>query len=793
MTLTRYFLPAMLLAVAALASPSTGQAIPVAPNAAEPLPLSAVRLLPGPFKTSQDAHGKYLLSLSPDRLLARYRTEAGLPTPANAYPGWESVELPGVAAGFYLSGCSRMWAATGDKRYLERVRTVLDGLEACQTANGNGYLLATKDGKRIFAEIERGDIRYDGGWLLNGQPEPYYAMEKLFAGLRDAYRVAGQRKGLTMATGLADWLARHMAHLSDTQMQRIMACEFGGMNWVLADLYADTGKREYLALSQRWQERAILNPLAQGEDILPGKHANTQFPKLSGLAARYPYTGDAADRIAPAFFWDRVAHHHSYVTGGNSLAEHFGPPDHLRDRLGSNTEENCNCWNMLRLTSLLFCIDPRADYADYTERVLWNHLLPAQNPADGAVCYYLPLAPGAGRSYEPLYDRFACCTCSGFDSYARHADSLYYIAKDTLFINQYIASTANWEAQGLSLRQETTLPYQDTARFSLTLAKPRRLQLAFRCPSWATEGMQIAVNGVSSAVGTRAGSYLVLDRMWRTGDVVALRIPEPLHVETMPDDSHRVAFFKGPVLLSGDLSQETDALSDATERTAIPESGSRPESLLEPIPGRPLTYRLRTLSAPNGIVLSPFFTRRENRYALYWDVTGPREWQARQQERAAERTLLAALDARTLDRVEIGVAASEAAHKLQSERSNTGFGAYGQHLATRWRDAGGWFAYEVKIPVDRPVELRCTYWGHEIGARKFDILVDGVKIAAESLDSSRSEAFYDVTYPIPPEITRNKSRITVRFQAHPGNTAGGLFGLRVLPVTLSQELPHKVK
>ncbi|MCW3052162.1 MAG: hypothetical protein JWN14_1332 [Chthonomonadales bacterium] len=781
MTGRKYIWLLQILVMVALARPSSGQAKPVVPDAAEPLPLTAVRLLPGPFKTSQDAHGRYLLSLSTDRLVARFRLEAGLPIKANAYPGWESVELPGVAAGFYLSGCSRMWASTGDRRYLDRVRTMLDELEACQSANHNGYLLATREGKRIFGEIERGDIRFDNGWLLNGQPEPYYAMEKLFSGLRDAYRVAGQRKGLTIATHLADWLSGHMGHLSDAQMQRIMACEFGGMNWVLADLYADTGNHAYMALSQRWQEAAILNPLIQGEDILPGKHANTQFPKLSGLAARYPYTGVSADRIAPAFFWDRVAHHHSYATGGNSLGEHFGPPDRLRDRLGSNTEENCNSWNMLRLTNLLFCIDPRADYADYAERVLWNHLLPAQNPADGAVCYFLPLATGTERRYEPLYDRFACCTCSGFDSYARHADSLYYTAHGTLFINQYIASTARWTAQDLSLRQETSIPYQNTARFSLTLRKPHRLKLAFRCPSWATEGMHITVNGVSSPVGARPGSYLVLDQTWRTGDVVALQIPEPLRAEPMPDDPHRVAFFKGPVLLSGELGQDRGDLSNADEQMAIPDRGGNPTTLLESIPGRPLNYKLRTLSAPNGIVLSPFFSLRENRYALYWDVTGKPEWAAMQATRATERARLAALDARTIDHVEVGIPTSEAAHKLQSERSNTGFGAYGTHMSSRWRDAVGWFEYVVKVSPDRPVELRCTYWGHEVGTRKFDVLVDGVKVAAESLDSSHPEAFYEVTYTVPPELTRNKSQVTVRFQAHPGDTAGGLFGLRVLP------------
>jgi DUF1680 family protein len=367
-----------------------------------------------------------LLSLDPDRLVSRFLVEAGLPPKAPSYPGWEQKELPGVGASFYLSGCARMYAAKGDQRFLERVNRVVDELERCQRANGNGYLLATKDGKRIFAEIEGGNIRLDGGWLVNGEAEPYYALEKLFSGLRDAWRVAGVRRALEIGVHLGQWLDRHMSHLSDEQMQKIMSCEFGGMNWVLADLYADTGDRRFLALSKRWDHDAILGPLSRGQDILPGKHANTQFPKISGLAARYPFSGDPADRITAEFFWDRVVHHHSFVTGDNSTSEHFGPPDRLDDRLSAQTCENCNAWNMVRLTSLLFALEPRAELGDFTERILWNHVLAAQDSRDGRVCYFLPLESGHVKPYEGLYDRFACCTCSGYDSYARHGEAIYF-------------------------------------------------------------------------------------------------------------------------------------------------------------------------------------------------------------------------------------------------------------------------------------------------------------------------------------------------------------------------------
>jgi hypothetical protein len=126
--------------------------------------------------------------------------------------------------------------------------------------------------------------------------------------------------------------------------------------------------------------------------------------------------------------------------------------------------------------------------------------------------------------------------------------------------------------------------------------------------------------------------------------------------------------------------------------------------------------------------------------------------------------------------VRIADPASEAAHAVAGENTQTGGGA-GQ-----WRHAtsGGWFSYRVKTLPDRPMTLVCTYWGGDVPPRTFDVLVDGTRIATQSLDRNKPNEFFDVEYAVPPGLTRGKHEVVVRFQAHPGNTGGGLFGLRVL-------------
>jgi DUF1680 family protein len=745
---------------------------------AQPFPLADVRLLGGPLKASQEIGGAYLLGLDLDRLLARYRAEAGLPAKAQAYPGWEQNELPGVGLGFYLSGCSHQYAATGDRRFLERVERALAGLAECQSANGGGFLLGTRNGKRIFTEIEAGDIRFEDGWKLNGECEPYYAMEKLFSGLRDAWRAGGAPQALDIERKLGDWLERHTARLDDAALRKIMACEFGGLNWVLADLYADTGDARYLAASKRWRDAALCDPLARGEDVLPGKHANTQFPKISGLAARYPWSGDLADRTTAEFFWERVVHHHSYVTGGNSLGEHFGPPDQLRDRLGADTAESCNVYNMLRLTLLLEAIAPRAEYGDFIERALFGHVLPAQHP-DGRVCYFLPLAAGAAKPYESLHDRFSCCTCSGMDSYSLEAAYVFLRSPDTLYVNLFTPAEARWREKGLTARLETAFPDDGAVRLNFACGGPTPLRLALRCPGWMTGGMTVRLNGGNVPVGGEPGNWLVLDRAWSDGDRVEFQAPLTLRTEAMPDDPRRIAFFAGPVLLAADLGPASSP-APVDDVPAIAADHTPLAGRLRPVQGAPLTFTMDG-GEPGEVRLSPFFRLHDRRYTVYWDVVDSEELERRQAARAAEKAHLGELDARTIDRVQPGVEVSELAHGLRAERSHVGSGAYGQRMNARWRDAGdGWFIYQMAVRPEQPVDLVCTYWGRETGARTFEVLVDGTKVATHTLDGSHPAAFYDVTCPLPPEITRGKSAVSVKFQARPGNTAGGLFGLRTV-------------
>jgi uncharacterized protein len=263
-----------------------------------------VRLLDGPFADAVQANRVYLLAHDPDRLLAPFLREAGLEPKARPYGNWESSGLDGHTAGHYLTALSTMIAAgadtpTGELRH--RLDHMLAELERCQQASGDGYLGGVPGSRALWRDIAAGRIDAHG-FGLNGKWVPWYNLHKTFAGLRDAWLVAGKEKARDLLIRYGDWCVQLVSNLTDEQMQDMLRAEHGGMNEVLADLYAITGNTSYLEAARRFCHQTVLDPLQRHEDRLTGLHANTQIPKVIGLARIAALTGDRQAGDGARFF-----------------------------------------------------------------------------------------------------------------------------------------------------------------------------------------------------------------------------------------------------------------------------------------------------------------------------------------------------------------------------------------------------------------------------------------------------------------------------------------------------------
>ncbi len=776
----------LLSAAAAAASRQYWTAVSV-PNkvAAQAVPfrLDEVRLLEGPYRDAMIRDQEYLLTLDQDRLLHNFRVTAGLPTSARPLGGWEApdVELRGHSVGHYLSAVAIMYASTGDARFKARADSLVTELAKVQAAEAKkfnpGYLSAFPE--ELF---DRVDAR-QRVWA------PYYTIHKIMAGLLDAHLLVANAQALDVLKKQADWVAFRVGRLTEAQQQAALDTEFGGMNEVLANIYAATGEQKYLDLARRFEHKKILDPLARGADPLDNVHANTQIPKIIGVARQYELTGEPRYRDIATFFWDRVVHHRSFVMGGNSDGESFFPEMETSHHLGTAGPETCNTYNMLKLTRHLFAWSASAESMDFYERALLNHILGSQDPKTAGVMYYCPLKPGAFKTYSTPNDSFWCCVGTGMENHAKYHDTIYFHDAQTLYVNLFISSEVTWKDKGLTLRQHTKFPDEDSSSLEFSASKPVRLALKVRYPAWAQSGMTLTVNGKPETIAAKPGSYVTVDREWKAGDKVEVKLPMSLRLEALPDDPHIQALMYGPVVLAGDLGT---AGLDSVRRygPSAPQFGrigsipvpafvvASPQQVLErvkPVPGKPLTFQTSGLAQPHDVTLTPLYRLVEPRYTVYWTIYTPAEYEKHKADVATIAARKKDIEVRTIDTVNVNDDASEKAHGFKSEGANQGFVE-----TRRWRDArNGFLSYELKVLPDGPLTLVCTYRGSEGQRRVFDVLVDGEKVATESLEYHPTELL-DKEYAVPEALTRGKSKVTVRFQSQGDARTGGVVEVRAV-------------
>ncbi|WP_404339582.1 beta-L-arabinofuranosidase domain-containing protein [Sphingomonas sp. MMS12-HWE2-04] len=729
---------------------------------AAPVPARFVTLAPSPFADAAAANRRYLLALDPERLLHNFYVSAGLPPKAPAYGGWESAGIAGHSLGHWLSACALTVAHTGDREIAARLDHAIGEMARIQAAHGDGYLGGTTilrdgkivDGKIVFEEVRRGDIRTQG-FDLNGGWVPVYTWHKVHAGLVDAVRLADNAHALPVLLGVADYFGRIVEGLGDAQIQQMLRAEHGGINEAYADTYALTGDPQWLRIAEKLRHKFVLDPLTQQQDKLAGLHANTQIPKVIGLARLHELTGNPAHATAARFFHETVTQHHSYVIGGNSEREHFGPADQLAGAVTEATCEACNSYNMLKLTRHLYGWAPNAALFDTYERIQLNHMLAHQRPDTGMFVYFMPLAAGARRSYSTPEESFWCCVGSGMESHAKHADSIFWHGGETLFVNLFTPSALDWGEGGWKLAIDTRYPMDGAIALNVGRAPRGTATLALRIPGWAKAPV-LAVNGAAVPIDAQNG-YAMLRRRWKAGDTVALTLPMTLRAEPIPGDPTTLAFVSGPLVLAADLGPADRPFEGVGP--ALVTSGDA-AAMLQPA-GGPHEYRVAN---PLGgeTRLKPFFPLYDRRTAVYFRSFTPSAWDNAREDYVAAAKANADLARRTIDAFYLG--------EMQPERDHGFTSAKSEAIQLNGRSARKLLPGEtMQFRLARKpgaALLRVVYWGHDID-RVAGISVDDKQIAVEKRAGPGEDGFVTVDYPLP---ETGAASSTVRFSAQIGET-----------------------
>ena len=642
----------------------------------EPFELDKVQILDNYYLSAQKSDIAFLKKMDTARLLAGFRTTAGIDTKGvRPYGGWEDSLLGGHCVGHYLTALAQAVKVTGDKELKEKSQTLIAGLEECQKKLGTGFLFGAK-----VEDKEDVEKQFD---ILEGKKKgetwvPWYNMHKVLAGLVDTYKYTGNETALLVAEKLGDWIYERVSKWDLKTNQKVLETEYGGMNDCLYELYSYSHNKHHLEAAQKFDEKALFLMAAKGEkNCLDGKHANTQIPKFIGAIKRYnvlKQLGEAKQEdeayLADAEkFFEMVVKRHSFVTGGISVMEHFWKDYHLDEIRTQTNCESCCAHNMLKLAKELFKATRKKEYADYYETTLRNAIMGAVKTESGAASYFTPMATGYYKTFgeeEPEKNMFWCCTGSGMENFTKLGDSIYFRANDTLLVNQYVASKVTWEEKNLVLTQKSDVTKSEEISFVLNALHDKEISdvaIALRIPDWMHGEATIYVNGAEKMTAAGNSEYVLLERNWEDGDVIMAKYPMSVESVGLLDQDAVFAFRYGPTVLAAKLGKEkmgeatwagidltaplykvvgnecrkdtiaygepktTELLDNETltiqKETSVNEFVSHIERyLVRDTESETLSFHLKGTDADttfeNGLQFVPFNTLNDERYGIYW-------------------------------------------------------------------------------------------------------------------------------------------------------------------------------
>ena len=510
---------------------------------------SEVQLLDGPMLEQFNRNHAFFLALDDDRLLKPFRQKAGLPAPGEDMGGWYSFSdqfdppknmtgyIPGHTFGQYLSGLARAYAATGSKPTQEKVQRLVQGFAATVTP------------------------KFYEGYCL-----PAYTFDKTNCGLIDAHEFAADPQALAVLNHATDAVlpflpekaltraeqnARPHPHIAYTWDETYTLPE----NFYLA--YKRGAGDRYKQLAARFlQDHDYFDPLAAGENVLPGQHAYSHVNALCSAFQSYLVTGSEKHLRAARNGFDFVLTTQSFATGGWGPDETFRKPGsgdmgESLVKTHASFETPCGAYGHFKISRYLLRASGDSRYGDSMEKVLYNTILgalPLQE--DGHSFYYSDYNNSGSKFFHD--DKWPCCSGTFPQVTADYGISSYFRGQRGVYVNLYVPSKVSWRQGGARcvLTQHTQYPVVPETAIDLELDTPQSFAVMLRIPAWAGSNTRVAVNGRAAEGEPEPGKFFAVERSWKSGDRIEVTFDMPARLEAVdPQHPNTVALLRGPVTL----------------------------------------------------------------------------------------------------------------------------------------------------------------------------------------------------------------------------------------------------
>jgi len=570
-----------------------------------------IELLEGTMRQQFDTNHEFFLRMDEDKLLKPFRQLAGMSAPGDDMGGWYDVDpafdgrgsfhgfIPGHSFGQYMSGLSRAYAVTGSKPTQQKVQRLVAAFSPTITSKF-----------------------YDGYHL------PAYTYDKTSCGLIDAYRFTGDNSALVAHVAATDAVLPHLPPKAlSRKEQYALPHKDEAYCWDetytlpenLFLAYRMSGSPRYRELGVRFLEDDFyFDPLARGENVLPGEHAYSHVNAFSSAMQAHLVLGSKKHLMAAQNGFEFVRSAQSFATGGWGPNELFRVPG--SGDLGASLEKThasfetpCGAYGHFKITRYLLGVTGDSRYGDSMESVLYNTILGAKPiKEDGSSFYYSDYNEHAHKGYHP--DKWPCCSGTFPQITADYGISSYFRDADGIYVNLYVPSRLTWQQHGanLTLTQRTAYPHAAHTEFELTTDRDTSFPLRLRIPAWAGPRTALSINGKNVQVDLTPGRFAQVTRHWKNGDRIALEFDMPLTLQAVdPQHPDLVALVSGPVTLFSIGSVDTSTESVPLTRSIL--LGARPTSVGSP------DWTAQT--SGGTIPFKSFETIGDERYRLYQQVT----------------------------------------------------------------------------------------------------------------------------------------------------------------------------
>lgn len=355
----------------------------------------------------------------------------------------------------------------------------------------------------------------------------------------------------------------------------------------LVKLYRVTNNPLYLDMANKFVDIRGVTYVPDGEGTMSPEYAQQHAPvrdqdEAVGHSVRAVYLYSAmADvgaqtndpTLSPALdkIWHNIVDTRMHITGGLGAIhgiEGFGPEYELPNKEAYN--ETCAAVGNVFFNHRMFLLEKDGKYMDVAEVSLLNNVLAGVN-LEGNKFFYVNPLESSGMVDRSHWFGTACCPTNMARLVPQVSGLMYAHTDNEIYCAFYTGSSTDFELKSgkVALTQETEYPFDETIKITVDPEKKnQRFALKMRIPTWTgsqfvpgklysyidnnSQAWEVYVNGKKQNNLIVDKGFVSIDRKWKKGDEVELRLPMPVRyshaIEEVKADNGRVAITRGPLV-----------------------------------------------------------------------------------------------------------------------------------------------------------------------------------------------------------------------------------------------------